>query len=55
MLLKAIKEFNIDPQKSIMIGDKESDMEAGIKANIKERILFHDTDHKEINKNLFLK
>ena len=40
MLLKAIKEFNIDPRKSIMIGDKESDMEAGRRAKIKNRELF---------------
>ncbi len=29
MILKAIKEFNIDPRKSILIGDKDSDIEAG--------------------------
>ena len=39
MLLKAIEEFNIDPKKSIMIGDKESDMEAAMRADISIKIL----------------
>ena len=30
MIYKACKEFNINPQKSIIIGDKESDIRAGI-------------------------
>jgi D-glycero-D-manno-heptose 1,7-bisphosphate phosphatase len=38
MLLKAIKEFNIDPQKSIIIGDQESDIKAGELANISKKI-----------------
>ncbi|MES2677064.1 MAG: D-glycero-beta-D-manno-heptose 1,7-bisphosphate 7-phosphatase [Pseudomonadota bacterium] len=40
MLLKAIKEFNIDPVKSVMIGDKESDILAAERANIGLRNLF---------------
>jgi D,D-heptose 1,7-bisphosphate phosphatase len=39
MLLKAIKEFNIDSQKSIIIGDQESDIKAGELANISKKIL----------------
>ncbi len=39
MLLEAIAEFNIDPEKSIMIGDKESDIEAGEKAAIGKNFL----------------
>ena len=39
MLLEAIKKYRIDPQFSIMIGDKPSDMEAAMAANIRHRIL----------------
>lgn len=35
LILNAIKEFNIDLNKSIFIGDKRSDMEAAINAGIK--------------------
>lgn len=38
MILKAKKEFNIDLSKSILIGDKESDIEAGINAGINKNI-----------------
>ncbi len=41
MLLKAIKEFDIDPSQSIMIGDKESDIKAAKLAKISKRILFN--------------
>lgn len=40
MLLKAIEEFKIDPKKSIMIGDKESDLMAAKNAGIGVKILF---------------
>ncbi|NBV06471.1 MAG: D-glycero-beta-D-manno-heptose 1,7-bisphosphate 7-phosphatase [Proteobacteria bacterium] len=46
MLLKAIKEFNIDVEKSVMIGDKETDMMAAEAAKIKDRFLF-------VGKNLY--
>jgi histidinol-phosphate phosphatase family protein len=36
LILKAIKEFNIDPHKSILIGDAQSDLEAGLACSIKE-------------------
>ena len=39
MLLQAIKELKIDPQRSIMIGDKIDDLLAGKGANIKTNIL----------------
>jgi D-glycero-D-manno-heptose 1,7-bisphosphate phosphatase len=39
MILRAIKEFNIDPQNSILIGDKESDIQAGNLASIKNNFL----------------
>ena len=40
MLLEAKKEFDIDLNNSIIIGDKESDIEAGINAGLKESYLF---------------
>ena len=40
MILKAIKDFNIDPKKSILIGDKLSDILAGHAAGIKTNIFF---------------
>lgn len=39
MLLEGIKEFNINPKKSYMIGDKLSDAEAGINAGVKPIIV----------------
>ncbi len=39
MLLEAIAEFNIDPEKSIMIGDKYSDIAAGQNAKIGRNFL----------------
>lgn len=35
MVLEGIKEFNIDPEKSYIVGDKLSDAEAGMKAGLK--------------------
>ena len=35
MLLKAIESFNIDPKTSFMMGDKESDIEAGRAAGVR--------------------
>jgi D,D-heptose 1,7-bisphosphate phosphatase len=39
MILKALKEFNIDPQNSILIGDKDTDIQAGNLASIKNNFL----------------
>ncbi|MCE3255443.1 MAG: D-glycero-alpha-D-manno-heptose,7-bisphosphate 7-phosphatase [Rickettsiaceae bacterium] len=44
MFLKAITNFNIDPEKSIMIGDKESDIIAAKSANVGQRILYNCSD-----------
>lgn len=41
MLFKAIEEFNIDPKKSILIGDQESDIEAAKKVGIYTKFLFN--------------
>lgn len=42
MLLDAKKEFNIDLQNSILVGDKERDIEAAINAGLKETYLFDE-------------
>lgn len=42
MLLKAIAEYNIDPARSVLIGDKESDIMAGKNAHIGRNIYIHD-------------
>ena len=39
MLLQAIEELNIDPTKSIMVGDKVEDLLAGKGAKVKTRVL----------------
>lgn len=41
---KAKKDFNIDVSKSIMIGDKESDLEAAQKAGVAKLILLKNTN-----------
>jgi D-glycero-D-manno-heptose 1,7-bisphosphate phosphatase len=53
MLLKARKKFNLDMNKSILIGDKISDIEAGIKSSVKTNILFNNKEDniQNINKN----
>ena len=40
MINQAIKEYNIDPEKSILIGDKISDVISGIKAGVKNNFLY---------------
>ena len=42
MFFKAIKKHNIDAKKSIMIGDKVSDMQAAYNANIKKRVIINN-------------
>ncbi|WP_428737610.1 D-glycero-beta-D-manno-heptose 1,7-bisphosphate 7-phosphatase [Sulfurimonas sp.] len=51
MLLKAKYEFNIDMDSSILVGDKITDIEAGINARIGQNYLI-TTGHK-INKNSY--
>ncbi len=51
MILDAQKEFNIDLVNSILVGDKNTDIEAGIKAGIKMNYLVR-TGHK-IDSNKF--
>lgn len=51
MILKAQKEFNIDLENSILVGDKNSDIETGINAGIHQNYLI-TTGHK-IDENVF--
>jgi D-glycero-D-manno-heptose 1,7-bisphosphate phosphatase len=39
MIIKALQRYEISPQLSVMIGDKDSDMEAALRANIATRCL----------------
>ena len=43
MLLEAQKEFDINLEDSILIGDKERDIEAGISAGLRETYLFDES------------
>ena len=58
MLLSAQKEFDIDMKNSILIGDKERDIEAGLNAGLSQTYLFDEADEildskaTEIVKNL---
>ncbi len=52
MIKQAIKEFNIDPKNSWMIGDKPSDIEAGINAGISDTIFINSTTCKEAKYNV---
>ena len=45
MIIAAITEFNLDPNKSILIGDKITDIEAGRAAGIGKLFLFNEEDH----------
>ncbi len=48
MILDAAKDFNINLNKSLLIGDKITDIQAGISAGIKKNILF-DTQNNQSN------
>lgn len=50
MLLDAQKEFDIDLTRSLMIGDKERDIEAALNAGIKETYLFDETNRIQTSK-----
>ncbi|MBD3842389.1 MAG: D-glycero-beta-D-manno-heptose 1,7-bisphosphate 7-phosphatase [Campylobacterales bacterium] len=51
MILDAQKEFDIDLENSILVGDKNSDIEAGINAGIHQNYLI--TTGYKIDKNIF--
>ena len=47
MLLEAKKEFNINLSRSILIGDKLSDIQAGISAGTGLNLLFNSKSPKD--------
>ena len=54
MLLKAQKEFDIDMKNSILIGDKNSDIEAGLNAGMLNCYLVR-TGHEIMENNFDIK
>lgn len=48
MILQAAKDHDIDLSKSFMIGDRASDIEAGINANIKTILIANQKENGEI-------
>lgn len=50
MLLDAKKEFDIDLKNSIMVGDKERDIEAGINAGLSKTYLFDELGSTKLSK-----
>ena len=46
MILQAIREFNINPGSSVLIGDKKSDISAGKNAGIGRNLLIRDIFEK---------
>lgn len=42
LILQAINEFNLDPEKSVLIGDKKRDIEAGKRAGIGTNLVVQD-------------
>ncbi len=48
MILRGQQEFNIDLSQSMLVGDRESDIEAGINAGVKTNILLQDCQCNEI-------
>lgn len=51
MLLQAKDEFDLDMQHSLIIGDKERDIEAGLNAGLGEAYLFVDSTHSNSTQN----
>ncbi len=49
MILQAKKEFNLDLENSILIGDKASDIQAGIAASVGCNILFSEASPVELS------
>lgn len=50
MLLRASKELNIDLKNSIIIGDKERDVQAGINAGLTTTYLFDESNNLKTSK-----
>ena len=48
MILKACTELNIDLRESVLIGDKSSDIKAGVAAHIRTNLFFSDKRSPEL-------
>lgn len=48
MILKAEREFNLSLPNSILVGDKSSDIQAGIAAGVGVNVLFSTASHPEL-------
>ena len=48
MILKAQRELDLDLENSILIGDKASDIEAGVRAGVGLNLLFSKHSHSEL-------
>ena len=44
MILQARDEFDVDLARSVLVGDRESDIQAGIAAGVGSNFLYHPTD-----------
>ncbi|QGQ98485.1 HAD family hydrolase [Paenibacillus psychroresistens] len=49
MILRSAKEFDVDLTESILIGDKDSDIEAGLRAGVNKNILISNGENISIN------
>lgn len=49
MILDATEKFNIDLTKSFMIGDRESDIVAGINAGVDTILIMHNSSDEELS------
>ena len=49
MILEAIKEFGVDVNRSVLIGNNVTDVEAGIAAGVANNILFSNTNSHNIS------
>jgi len=52
MFIEAMKKYNIDMAKSVSIGDKERDIEAGHKAGVGKNLQFTGNNFKQIMEEL---
>lgn len=52
MILRAIEDFNIDPSKSLLIGDNETDIQAGESAKLGKTLLFKGYNHQDTIKKM---
>lgn len=50
MLIKGARRYHLDRQRSIMIGDKVSDIQAARSAGIRRAILFREAAHKRLRR-----